>query len=278
MNAEFVHSLWAVALATGAVFAATVLRGARSRASRRRLALLLTPVQEPRRDGTVLHRLLRRDRTRRGRRRPGRARGERWARVAREWWPATGAGLGALAVVGGAAGCAVGLATGYAVRRWARRAPDARAPRSTGTAGLPLAADLLSACLAAGAGPREAALAVGHSLSGPVGERLTRVAAELRLGGDPEDAWGRLAEVPGAEGLARCLARAHITGMPAVEPVARVAAECRAAGAREAAASARRAAVLATAPLGLCFLPAFLTVGVAPVLIGLASHVLSGAR
>ncbi|MZE78830.1 type II secretion protein F, partial [Streptomyces sp. SID5475] len=36
------------------------------------------------------------------------------------------------------------------------------------------------------------------------------------------------------------------------------------------------AAVLATAPLGLCFLPAFLTVGVAPVLIGLAGDLLSG--
>ncbi|MBQ0985407.1 type II secretion system F family protein [Streptomyces sp. F63] len=278
MNTEFVHSLWAAVLAGGAVFAAAVLRNARSRASRRRLALLLTPVRDPHRDGTVLHRRPGRDASRPGRRCSGRVRRARWAGAVREWWPAVGAALAAVAVIGGAAGCAVGPAAGYAVRRWVRGRPGRRSRQSTDTAGLPQAADLLAACLAAGAGPREAALAVGQSLTGPVGERLVRVAAELRLGGDPEDAWGRLAELPGTAGLARCLARAQLTGVSAVEPVTRVAAECRAGRARAAAASARRAAVLATAPLGLCFLPAFLTVGVAPVLIGLANQLLSGAR
>ena len=37
-----------------------------------------------------------------------------------------------------------------------------------------------------------------------------------------------------------------------------------------------RAAVLVTAPVGLCFLPAFLAVGVAPVVIGLADGLLNG--
>lgn len=39
-------------------------------------------------------------------------------------------------------------------------------------------------------------------------------------------------------------------------------------------ARAQRAAVLITAPVGLCFLPAFLSVGVAPVVIGLAGGLL----
>ncbi len=39
-------------------------------------------------------------------------------------------------------------------------------------------------------------------------------------------------------------------------------------------ARAQRAGVLITAPLGLCFLPAFLVLGVAPVVIGLAGEVL----
>ena len=34
--------------------------------------------------------------------------------------------------------------------------------------------------------------------------------------------------------------------------------------------------VLITAPVGLCFLPAFLAVGVAPVVIGLATGLLHG--
>jgi pilus assembly protein TadC len=44
------------------------------------------------------------------------------------------------------------------------------------------------------------------------------------------------------------------------------------AGARERCeARAQRAGVLIAAPLGLCFLPAFLALGVVPVLIGLAA-------
>ncbi|MFJ7155146.1 type II secretion system F family protein [Streptomyces sp. NPDC101118] len=141
---------------------------------------------------------------------------------------------------------------------------------------LPFAADLLAACLAAGAGPREAAEVVGDSLGGPVGERLARAGAELRLGGEPGGAWGRLAAIPGARPLADCLERAARTGAPAAEPVSRLAAGMRAERARAATARAQRAAVLITAPVGLCFLPAFLAVGVAPVVIGLAAGLLGG--
>ena len=38
---------------------------------------------------------------------------------------------------------------------------------------------------------------------------------------------------------------------------------------------AQRAAVLITGPLGLCFLPAFLVLGIAPVVIGLAGEALA---
>ena len=40
-------------------------------------------------------------------------------------------------------------------------------------------------------------------------------------------------------------------------------------------ARAQRTAVLITAPLGLCFLPAFLVLGIAPVVIGLAADALT---
>jgi hypothetical protein len=63
---------------------------------------------------------------------------------------------------------------------------------------------------------------------------------------------------------------------PAAAPVAGLGADARADWARTATARARRAAVLVTAPMGLCFLPAFVTVGVLPVVIGLAGGVLGG--
>ncbi|WP_443055076.1 type II secretion system F family protein [Streptomyces sp. NBC_00691] len=141
---------------------------------------------------------------------------------------------------------------------------------------LPLAADLLAACASAGAGPGEAAEAVGRSLGGALGERLTRTAAELRLGGEPAEVWRRFGAIPGASGLARCMERAGSSGAPAAEAVARHAAALRSARARTAAAGARRAQVLISGPVGLCFLPAFLAVGVAPVVIGLATGLLDG--
>jgi pilus assembly protein TadC len=141
---------------------------------------------------------------------------------------------------------------------------------------LPLAADLLAACIAAGAGPVIAAQAVGEALGGPVGEGLARGAAEVRLGSEPGEAWRRLATTPGAEPLARLLTRADVTGVPAAGPVAGLAADARADWGRAATARARRAAVLVTAPVGLCFLPAFIAVGVLPIVIGLAGGVLGG--
>ncbi|MEU7070853.1 type II secretion system F family protein [Streptomyces narbonensis] len=152
-----------------------------------------------------------------------------------------------------------------------QRAPTPSEESEAAARHLPLAADLLAACASAGAGPGEAAGAVGRSLGGPLGERLARTAAELRLGGEPTEVWRRFGEMPGAEGLARCMERAASSGAPAAEAVARHAAGLRAARARTAAARARRAQVLISAPVGLCFLPAFLAVGVAPVVIGLAA-------
>ncbi|MCX4676153.1 type II secretion system F family protein [Streptomyces sp. NBC_01433] len=219
-------------------------------------------------------------------------RGRWWGRVG--WMGLTGdrsrlrrwaAPLGALAagwiLVGGVLGCVTGLAAAYGTWRRLRFRPKPR-PDAPGedsvqsSRQLPLAADLLAACIAAGAGPRDAAEAVGESMGGPVGDRLARAAAEIRLGGEPSLAWGRFGDMPGAGPLARCLYRAGATGAPAAEPVARLAETIRAERAGAAVARAQRAGVLITAPVGLCFLPAFLAVGVAPVVIGLAAGLAGG--
>ncbi|CAM5484888.1 hypothetical protein SGRI78S_04685 [Streptomyces griseus subsp. griseus] len=202
---------------------------------------------------------------------------------ARRWAAPVGSCLAGWILVGGAMGCAVGSIAAYGMWRWGRTRPRARPggahPERAVIAGqLPLAADLLAACIAVGAGPREAAAEVGDSIGGPVGDRLARTAAEIRLGGEPAEAWGRFGEIPGAGPLARCLHRAGSTGSPAAEPVARLAASIRAERAAAAVARAQRAGVLITAPVGLCFLPAFLAVGVAPVIIGLAGDLLANGR
>nr|WSX50600.1 type II secretion system F family protein [Streptomyces sp. NBC_00974] len=248
--------LTAAALCTAFTLAARI----RERAARRRLRVLLAPQA--------------------ARRRPSPA-GPRLRGAVAAWAPAAGALAAAWVLIGGLAGVAAGCGAAFGVRRWMGRN---RPPPSEGAAAvdpgeverqLPLAADLLAACLAAGAGPVDAAEVVGESLGGPVGERLATAGAELRLGGEPGAAWGRLARIPGARALAECLERSARTGAPAAEPVSRLAAVLRADRAREAGARAQRAAVLVTAPVGLCFLPAFLAMGVAPVVIGMASGLLS---
>ncbi|MEU9107607.1 type II secretion system F family protein [Streptomyces xanthophaeus] len=192
------------------------------------------------------------------------------------WAGPAGALLAGWVLIGGAIGAAAGCAAALGVWRWQARArPPAGVDPKEAERQLPFAADLLAATLAAGAGPVEAAEVVGESLGGPVGERLALAGAELRLGGEPGAAWGRLAEIPGAGALAGCLERAARTGAPAAEPVSRLASALRADRARQAGARAQRAAVLVTAPVGLCFLPAFLAIGVAPVVIGMASGLLS---
>ncbi|WP_433341037.1 type II secretion system F family protein [Streptomyces sp. CA-253872] len=210
--------------------------------------------------------------------------------AARRWVTVVGAGCAVWSLGGGTSWLVGGIAAAVFVHRWMRaddvrrrnsRPGDSRElrgfrrprRREEGTpADLPLAADLLAACVAAGAGPVEAAEAVGGSLDGLVGERLRHVAAEIRLGGEPERAWALFGSLPGAGGLAGLLQRATTSGAPVAAPALALAADCRARWARAATARARRAGVLVTAPLGLCFLPAFLILGVAPVLLGLAGE------
>ncbi|MFG2683125.1 type II secretion system F family protein [Streptomyces sp. NPDC048392] len=258
MNGDLVHRLGAVAGAVlVACWLARVLGATRGdRALRRRLTGLLAP--EPVRHVPRRAEMLT-------------AVGGRLPLVG-----TVGAGW---ALVGGVAGVVVGLVGAAALWRWkARRSVAGTAAEEAAAAEaarqLPLAADLLAACIAAGASPVAAARAVGDALDGPVGDALGRGAAEVRLGGEPDAAWRGLAAVPGAGPLARLLQRAEVSGLPAAGPVARLAAQARADWARTTTARARRAAVMVTAPVGLCFLPAFIAVGVLPVVIGLAGGVL----
>ncbi|MGW6977955.1 type II secretion system F family protein [Streptomyces sp. NPDC054932] len=256
MGGHVIHRLGiAVCLAVVALWAVgAVAARVRMRASRRRTAALMGV--EPGRRGSVFGTAVR--------------------GVMAVWAGPAGALLAGWVLVGGVTGAAVGGLAAFGVHRWqAGPRPPAAADPKEAERQLPFAADLLAACLAAGAGPVEAAEVVGESLGGPVGERLARAGAELRLGGEPGAGWGRLAEIPGARALAECLERAARTGAPVAEPVSRLASGLREDRARRAGARAQRAAVLVTAPVGLCFLPAFLAIGVAPVVIGMASGLLS---
>lgn len=139
---------------------------------------------------------------------------------------------------------------------------------------LPVTADLLSACFHAGAEPATAVAVVADAVGGPVADALHRVVSVLSLGGDPAHTWAQLGQHPELAPLGRALARAVDTGAPLADTLTVLATDLRHARRVGAQASAHRVGVYAVAPLGLCFLPAFVLLGVVPVVVGIASPVL----
>jgi tight adherence protein B len=161
--------------------------------------------------------------------------------------------------------------------RVAGAALHSRSARGVPVAEFLLALQLLADALDAGAPPVAALETVAGGLDGTLSASLRQAAAAMRLGADARSAWhdvtlaapgGPLAE------LARALSRVDEGG-------ARVAGSLRRLATREAErahgralGAARRAGVLAAAPLGFCFLPAFVLLAVIPVVAGAAHQVL----
>ncbi|MFD5543013.1 hypothetical protein ACFWIJ_35665, partial [Streptomyces sp. NPDC127079] len=75
----------------------------------------------------------------------------------RRWLPVAGVVCGGWVLIGGITGALLGLGVAVGLWRWRRREADgeraARAESAEAVRQLPLAADLLAACIAAGAGP-----------------------------------------------------------------------------------------------------------------------------
>lgn len=186
------------------------------------------------------------------------------------------AGFGTAWLVGGPVGVALGIVAGVSADRILRRMPATADRRRTEAmvTDLPLALNLLAACLESGSPVGPAVEVVGEAVGGPLGHELSTVAVTLRLGGSPELAWSRLADEPTIRPVARAIVRVSDTGSGVATLVSGLADEQRARARLRADAAARRVAVLVVAPLGLCFLPAFLLLGVVPVVVGLASVVL----
>jgi Flp pilus assembly protein TadB len=178
--------------------------------------------------------------------------------------------------VGGAIAGGVAVVLGALAGAGARRVLSGRlAERTENSAELAGCWELLAACLEAGLPVAGAVLATATPLRGGAGQGLRRVAGLLELGADPVDAWRTVEHRPALAPFARAAARSAGTGAALARVAHTEAARLRAALTDSAQAQAQRAAVLITGPLGLCFLPAFLALGIAPVVIGLAGKALA---
>jgi pilus assembly protein TadC len=181
--------------------------------------------------------------------------------------------------VGGTAGVVIGAAVLVTVVAVLGRLEPAaqRRDRERVAAELPMALDLLAACLVAGA-PVELAITRSAAVfDGPLGRAFGQVAAALAMGVPAAEAWADVhPPTDGLRALGRTLGRAQVTGEPVAGAIDALAAELSGRRCSEQAAAARRAGVLAVAPLGVCFLPAFVLVAVVPVVAGLVGRYAAG--
>jgi Flp pilus assembly protein TadB len=181
--------------------------------------------------------------------------------------------LGGWAMVGGAAGVVVGVGCGVAVWVVLGRAEDPAAVRRREQLvdDLPTGVDLLGSCLDAGAAPDSALVSVSRALGGPVGEEFLAIHHRLEVGVDPAQVWRTVAGHPQLGPLGRAVGRAHETGAPVGRAVHQLAEELRDRARADVETRARSIEVKAAAPLGLCLLPAFVVLGVVPMVVGVFS-------
>jgi Flp pilus assembly protein TadB len=181
--------------------------------------------------------------------------------------------VGGWAFVGGLLGVAAGLAVATISWRVLGRteSPAVRRRRERLARELPVGVQLLGSCLAAGAAIGPAFQVVADALPGPLGDELRRLHHRLELGVDPRVVWRELGAHPQLAALGRTLGRAHETGVSVATGIEALAGELRARARTQVEERARSVDVRAAAPLGACFLPAFLLLGVVPLVVGIFS-------
>lgn len=188
---------------------------------------------------------------------------------------ALGAAAGAWLFVGGVAGVVTGPLAGAAA--WwvlARAEPSSRRrEREEVQRTLPHLIDLFASTLRAGAEPVAGLAQVCVALPGPAAVRLSSVVEQARWGASGIEAWRSLASDDDLAPLGRAMVRSLTSGASVVQTVERLADELARESMARAEDAARRVGVAAALPLGVCLLPAFLLLGVVPIVASLFDSV-----
>jgi len=164
-----------------------------------------------------------------------------------------------------------GLALGTMAAHLTGRIRDR--PKSASDDSAPLVLALTAAALRSGL-PVATALdlarpAAGHALA----DALGRTAGLLRLGATPAQAWSLLPDGETYVAIALFAKRSGQSGTKLAEAFERGAARLLDEHRAAALARAQRVSVLAVGPLGACFLPAFVCLGIIPVVVAVAAGI-----
>lgn len=169
--------------------------------------------------------------------------------------------LGTIGLVVGAALAPVALRQVAVMRTVAERRREDTLVRQA-----PLALDLVAAVLAAGRSAEAAVHVVALHTPPPLGAELRSVAARLRVSADPVPVWRSL-DGTALEPVGRAFARSEASGAAVVPLVVDAADDLRRRARAVRRADVARVGVRTTLPMGLCLLPAFVLVGIAPTVL-----------
>ncbi|MFJ3403145.1 type II secretion system F family protein [Promicromonospora sp. NPDC090134] len=180
---------------------------------------------------------------------------------------ATDGGIGTAALVAGA----VLLVAG---RVWSGRLVATAGGAERSGVDVQVVLELLAAAMRSGAGVPRALQAVGAAVDGPDGQVLVRAAHALVLGAPWERAWPHTPMALGP--VVHALRGAWLDGAAPSEALHAAGAEVRHVRSAASRTAAARLGVRLVLPLGVCYLPAFVLVGLVPVLLALGIDLLTG--
>ena len=140
---------------------------------------------------------------------------------------------------------------------------------ATGVLKVPLLLDLLGTALESGLTISNALQVVAQVSGGGIRESLFRVSAALEIGASWQDAWQGNTGSSELAALHAALNFGALSGAGAAPLLYAEAAHIRKAGGRQAEKRAAALGVKLVLPLGLCSLPAFVALGIVPVVIAM---------
>jgi Flp pilus assembly protein TadB len=192
---------------------------------------------------------------------------------AARWAVAALAGVAVALLVTGWIGIVGGVAATVGAHRWLSRQESAaaRSARLSIARDLPLVAELLAAAVQAGGPLGRGIDAVAASIDGPLADRLRTCRVAEACGAAPEEAWAPLKADPVTGELGRLIVESAVRGTAPAAALSALAADLRSQARLAADGVARSLGARAAAPLGLCFLPAFLLLGVVPLVAAAAA-------
>jgi Flp pilus assembly protein TadB len=191
---------------------------------------------------------------------------------------AVGAGVAATLVLPGWYAVVAGVVAAWMVWRHSRTWEDreVRRRRAVLAGDVQHVVDLLSAAVSAGASPAYALHEVAALCDDVTAETLLHWSRRLRWGSEPGEVWADMAAHEQLGPLGQALLRSATSGAPVAASLERLAEDERARHRGAVEGRVRQIEVKAAAPLGLCLLPAFVLLGIVPLVAGAVTGLVLG--